>query len=246
MSEDAAFDFIRGASLLIPPLAIGAYLAIGRWLIRWQRFSLLGCVAVAAITLLLFALRISFTVVVANVCAIMVAYFAYCYIAVACWRITRPLFRGVAVAIAAIPIAIGYFLGTIGVLALALMVGDHVRPPEHIEQLQQGLTCRITTWGWIPMSGQTVHLVRSWVHLPYIEREVARIVVVDGSGDTAASCSNVRLGRDSELALERTRGVVFVEHRRESMNLDQAASIRSAPPLNWDVRPICHRETRKS
>lgn len=186
--------------LLAPPLAVCAFLSVRRWFSGWQTFALVSCVAVVTAVLVLVVLRVSSTVPAINLYVIAVAYAAYCFVGASCWRITRPLLRRIAIGVALLPAAWGYLLGTIGVFALALTVGDYMRSPEHVEQYRPGLTCRITSWGWIPSSGQTVHLYRSWVLLPFLEREVVRVVINDADPNaqhSLSSCSQVLAGHVS-------------------------------------------------
>jgi hypothetical protein len=73
------------------------------------------------------------------------------------------------------------------------IVGDYTRAPHEIHQIEAGLECRVTLWGMVgSASGYTVHLYKSWDWLPFIERSVVRIPVVQVGydGDTPPKNAN--------------------------------------------------------
>jgi len=93
------------------------------------------------------------------------------------------------------PIWIGYFVGIIGFLGLAFIVGESYNPPLHTEKFDAGLICRITPWGAVfSDEGYTVHLYQHWNAVPFLERDVERIVIDESepqAGLSSASCHDV-------------------------------------------------------
>jgi len=117
-------------------------------------------------------------VILGCVCFV-IAYGAYCFLAVSCWQIKFLPLRIPALLGAAIPICAGYFMSTVGLLGLMFIVGDYTRAPESTEQIDMGLECRVTGWGMVASaSGYTVHLYKSWSWLPFMERSAVSIPVV--------------------------------------------------------------------
>jgi hypothetical protein len=146
-----------------PLLAFGTFASIqSRWSSSQSTIAAI-CAAVLVFILGAAALGFSFKDVLSNFAAFMVAYAAYCFLAVSCLRIPSLFLRIPAFILAAIPVAFGYMLCTIGVFGLMFMVGDYTNPPRRIEQLRPDLTCRVTLWGAsFTASGYTVHLYKSW------------------------------------------------------------------------------------
>jgi hypothetical protein len=194
MEEDTAFSLVQWAILLAPPLALCSFLAIRRrpsWL---RKAAFVGCAIVLVAKLLFVVFRLSFAVPSLNLHAFAVVYIAYCYIAFSCWQVRRLLFRAVVLVTAMLPMAYGYLVATLGVWGLAFAVSDYVRPPEHVELLRSGLTCRITSWEIFVNYGLVAHLYKSWTAIPFVEQEIARIAVNDADRDARAfevSCSAV-------------------------------------------------------
>ena len=140
------------------------------------------------------ALGITFTNSLANFSSFAIAYLAFNYLVASCWNISQKLLRVFAMLIFMIPIGIGYILGTVGLLGLVFIVGDHTNPPMHTEKLEQNLICRVTTWGMAASdSGYTVRLYRYWNAIPFLERELNEIVVNETSQKPpfGASCNDV-------------------------------------------------------
>jgi hypothetical protein len=125
---------------------------------------------------------LSFVAVQVNLIFFVVAYFAYSFLAVMCLRIPTKAVRILTFVIAIIPIGFGFILSTIGVLGLAFIVGDYTSPPERVEQMAMGLTCRVRGWGSAgSASGYAVELYQSWNEIPFVERKVlGNSVVQDG------------------------------------------------------------------
>jgi hypothetical protein len=189
--------FVTSIGLFAAPLlAFGAFASIqSRWSSRQSTIAAV-CALVLVFILSAAALGFSFKDVLSNITAFIVAYAAYCFLAVSCLRIRSLLLRIPAFIVAAIPVFAGYVLCTVGTLALIFIVGDYTSPPRHTEQIRPDLICRITGWGAaFTASGSTVHLYKSWPWLPFLERSVGSISVTE-SGDTetgpqiGASCAD--------------------------------------------------------
>lgn len=138
------------------------------------------------------ALRLTFTNVWANVALWTVTYFAYCFLAAWCWHIPRKTIRYLAAFVTALPICVGYIVGTIGFLALGLLVSDNASPPYHIEQMGTDLVCETTGWGMAGgPSGYKVHLYKRWPRaFPFIEKEVMEFTVDQNASDADKTCSD--------------------------------------------------------
>jgi len=136
MTDLAAYLLTAIGLFAAPLLAFGAYAAIQS---RWSpRQSTIAAVCALALVLILgaAALGFSFKDVRPNFAAFLIAYAAYCFLAVSCLRIPSLLLRIPALILAAMPIAIGYVLCTIGSLGLMFIVGDYTNPPKQIERLR--------------------------------------------------------------------------------------------------------------
>jgi hypothetical protein len=177
---DSAGVSIATTGLLIGPLIALCTFAVIQSL--WP-FALRPVAIVCIATIIFIAVTTSFGFslrnVLLNIASFAVAYGAYCFLAACCWRIRSLPLRILALVFVVIPICVGYLAGTIGALGLMFVVGDYTRPPNQIEQIEAGLECRVTLWGMAASaSGYTVHLYRSWDWLPFIERAVVKIPVV--------------------------------------------------------------------
>jgi hypothetical protein len=177
LTQAAYFVIVIGL-FATPLLAFGAYAAIqSRWSSRQSKIAA-ACALVLVFVLGAAALGFSFTDVLSNFVGFVIAYAAYCFLAVSCLRIPSLFLRIPALIVAAIPIAVGYVICTIGSFGLMFIVGDYTSPPKHIEQLGPDLTCRTTLWGAaFTASGYTIHLYKSWAWLPLVERSVAAMSV---------------------------------------------------------------------
>lgn len=131
------------------------------------------CAMAVALIVCLAALKISATIRWVNVFAFDLAYIAYCYLAVSAYQVGNPLLRVAAIIILHMPVILGYFMGTVGVLALLFLVGEKVEPPLKVERLSESLYCEITGWGMAASdSGYAVSLLKSWQSFPFMAREV--------------------------------------------------------------------------
>jgi hypothetical protein len=174
--EDA-FPVIWTGLLGAPVLALVIFILLPQR--RFQAQSAIFSSSVLILYLALARVGLSFVEVQANFLCFVFAYFAYSFLAVMCLRIPIKAIRIIIFVIAIVPIGLGYFLSTIGVLGLAFIVGDYTSPPQRIEQMATGLNCRITGWGSAgSSSGYAVSLYRSWSGIPFLERKVLGVSVV--------------------------------------------------------------------
>jgi hypothetical protein len=174
---EGVFLLVWTGLLVAPVLAVVTFI-----LLRQRPFQARWVVVAASVLLLYFAVAcsgLSFVAVQANFACFVIAYFSYNFLAVMCLRIPAKAIRVLIFIIAIIPIGFGYILSTIGVLGLGFIVGDYTRPPDHLEQIATGLTCRATGWGSaVSASGYAVDLYQSWNRIPFLERKLLGASVV--------------------------------------------------------------------
>jgi hypothetical protein len=193
---DSAGISIAATGLLIGPLIALCVFAViqSRWALAARPVAIV-CIATIIFIAVAASLGFRFRNVLLNIAFFAIAYDAYCFLANCCWRIRYLPLRIVALLCAAVPICAGYLVGTIGILGLMFIVGDYTRAPAQIKQIEAGLECRIALWGMAAgASGYTVHLYRSWDWLPFIERSVVQIPVVQvgyvGQMPNDATCAD--------------------------------------------------------
>jgi|ERR1700722_15064485 hypothetical protein len=174
-----AFFLMWATVICGPPFAFAVFFSIRQW---WPHAQLPA--TGAAILTLLFAfsvvtLRLSFTSALANFVCVAVVLLIYYFIVASCLQIPFRAVRYLTFIVTILPICFGYLLGTVGVLGLGWIVMDYTRPPEHTEQMGPDLKCQITGWGSVASaSGYTVHLYKIWPEVPFVEREVASLSVI--------------------------------------------------------------------
>ncbi|KSB88831.1 hypothetical protein AS593_23255 [Caulobacter vibrioides] len=115
-----------------------------------SRLLLATAATVLAIAILASWLGIGFRDGRANLVVIGAAYLAYAVLAFAAPRLAdRPALRRRPTALAVLlfaaftPMAIGYVLGTVGMLAMAFLLGDATAPPVLREVRASGLVCEV-------------------------------------------------------------------------------------------------------
>ncbi|ADG11229.1 hypothetical protein B7G68_14225 [Caulobacter segnis] len=162
--------------LLVAPAAALMAQAVIDWIpARLQRTTvqalsvslgvLLGVVALASFA------GVRFVPLAANIWTLGAAYFAYCFLAFGIGRLPlRGMPRNVALILAALPIAFGYFLSTVGLLAIMFTVGAYATASKET-RLATNLVCtRIEGGG--PSGGYALHIHRQWPLLPVLHRQV--------------------------------------------------------------------------
>lgn len=176
-----------GSLLAAPPLAF-AVARKGR-LGAWKPFAL-GSVGLISAVMLAIALDASFVWADANIWTLCVAYLGYCFLAFSCMRIKWKLVRYAVSLLAVVPIALGYVLGTIGMLGLGFIIGDLTQPPVGVEKIDGGLVCKMTRWGAaMTDSGYRVTAYRQLG--PFLEQRLAKISVNESTGQHGVDCSDV-------------------------------------------------------
>lgn len=180
--------------LAAPPIAVFAFAVTSRFRPALIKRLAIGCAFLVVSIAAAASLDISLTSNAANVACLSTAYLAYAFLAASIWRVRSLILRVPALVIAAIPIAGGYVMGTMGVLGLAFILGDYASPPLQAVRMGAGLECRINAWGNVTSdTGYTVHLYRHWPLVPFVEREVSRVTVNEthpGPGPSTASCKD--------------------------------------------------------
>lgn len=194
---DASFLLVWGGLLAAPIVAIVVFVSIKRKFPKAQAVVARSAVAALLVIACSFVLGISFTAAPINCVCLAIAYLAFCYLAVSCWLIPNKVFRVFALIGFAMPIVIGYFVVTVGFLGLAFSVGDSGNVPLHTENVRTDLVCRIIPWGMaFTDSGYTVHLYKHWAAVPFLEREVEKIVINQsepGAGSITVTCHDALL-----------------------------------------------------
>jgi len=178
MKTSIAISIIWADVLAAYPLAVVLYKAMGGFAPHSQLLAVRSSASIVLGVLVCAVVGISFTVQGVNVIAVASAYFSFCYLAVSAGKIHNKLSRFLVRALTTITIGIGYVLGTVGFLALMLMVSESTDPPAETLHVSDNLRCDITTWGTVLSdSGHTVHLYRRWDMLPFFEKEVSMVMV---------------------------------------------------------------------
>lgn len=135
---------------------------------------------------------IRFVPLMANIWTLVAAYFAYCFLAFGVGRLPlRGMVRSSAMIVAALPIAFGYFMSSVGLLALFFMVGSYANPSKET-RLATNLVCtRIEGGG--PSGGYALHVHREWPLLPLLHRQV-RVIAAKNEYEGPAQCADL-IGR---------------------------------------------------
>ena len=139
-----------GVLMFGPPAAWLALLATRRLGGGATRHLLTAAATLLAVTIVAAWLGIGFRDGTANLAAVGAAYLAYAVLAFAAPRLAerpalrrRPAVLAVMMVAAFTPMAMGYFLGTVGSLAVAFMLGDAAAPPVLREVRADGLVCEV-------------------------------------------------------------------------------------------------------
>jgi hypothetical protein len=113
----------------------------------------------------------------------------------------RPRPIGVVLGVAGVVTLLpGLFLGTVGVLGLALVLEDYVDAPARAVTVEPGLDCVVTTWGNVTSDdGHDVHLYRYLTWFPILRLQVRRVVVDETNPEpgrpASTGCRDVTSGR---------------------------------------------------
>ncbi|PVM83787.1 hypothetical protein [Caulobacter endophyticus] len=195
------FKAVCAVLLLGPPGAWLALLAVQRLGARSTRTTLIAAAILLAAIVLAGRLGVGFRDPALNILAICAAYLAYALLAFAAPLAgqsprlrRRPMVLAVGLLAAFTPMVLGYFLGSVGLLALAFTIGDAARAPELRRVRADGLTCEIRRWSGGPSQdgfSYALYLERTplplrlrTAHGPLSQAEVSRLY----AGGSADSC----------------------------------------------------------
>jgi len=136
---------------------------------------------------------IRFVPVLANIWTLAAAYLAYAFLVFSIGRLPWPrMARGTALVVGALPIAHGYFMGTVGLLALMFVAGEYVEPPEQTLRLNHNVTCIVTDGGGLD-SVYNLRLHHEWPLAPLLRRQIDVISLGEGrESQIAAGCAELR------------------------------------------------------
>lgn len=136
---------------------------------------------------------IRFVPVMANVWTLGAAYGAYAFLVFSAGRLPWPkAARYTAIVLGALPIAYGYFFGSVGLLALMFVAGEYVDPPRQTVRLSQTITCVMTEGGGLDTT-YNLRLHHEWPQAPLLHRQIKVISVGEGRlNKTPADCAELR------------------------------------------------------
>jgi len=136
---------------------------------------------------------IRFVPVLANVWTLAAAYAAYAFLVFSIGRLPWPrTARHAAIVLGALPIAYGYFLGSVGLLGLMFTAGEYVDPPKQTLRLSQNITCVMTEGGGLD-SVYSLRLHQEWPLAPLLHLQTKVISVEEGRlNQAAADCAELR------------------------------------------------------
>lgn len=193
MSISGYIVYLMWGGLLLIPIAVFAIFSIN----RPRRLSLWLPGISAGILMLTYVLteqRFSFVDQVTNAYWLLFCYALYCLLVASCLLIEAELLRAVMLLVTALPICVGYFLATIGLLVFIFVIGDQVEEPQRIEQVSSGFICRVWKRDMVfmgPHVGYSVYLYKTWDVLPVIQQQVTSEFVDVGAKQPDISCSDV-------------------------------------------------------
>jgi hypothetical protein len=177
----AASVFIWRTVLIAPLLAFLVFFAIRKIRTRIQLSVSLLLILLLCLSLLLFLFDLRFTNAWGSIYWLASGYFVYCLLVALTLQLKFKVLRYFVFTVAALPICLGYILGTskAGMLGLFFIVGDMVSPGS-TEQVGPDLVCEITLWGVAGSSGYDVDLYQLWPRVPFMRRRVVRLSVDEG------------------------------------------------------------------
>lgn len=161
-----------------PLLALIAFVAFRKKFPKAQSVTLAGCGVFLAVVILCCLIGISFIEPFVNLVLLVVVYLAYCYLVFSCYRIPSRILRAFVLVVLCTPILVGYLMGTVGSPGLVFIAGDYDYPPIQTQEFQDGIYCQVIPWG-AAMSdeGNTVYLYKRWSGVPFLKRELQKIVI---------------------------------------------------------------------
>lgn len=176
MDTNFAIVIVWASLMLSTPLGILAVRSDA--LSSWRNRMVFGCLTLLAFVIWSAFAQISFMSTHANLVAWVGAYMAHGYLAASAWRISHRWVRVAALVTMHIPIAIGYLVGTIGLLGLAFIVADETAPALTTMQLTPNIRCDVRGWGMAATdSGYTIRLRKRLRLFPAAQRTVYSTIV---------------------------------------------------------------------
>lgn len=166
-------------------------------ILRWKAPTWVKPVTVAACFLiclpaLLFLTGLRFTEPSATVACIAVAYWAYCFLVAVCVRRRLTLLRALLAVVLFIPVLASFAVGVAGMPLAAMFLADFTARPVSIQQMGDGLICKLIPWGNLGVSGYSTALFQTSL-VPFFERKVAEIEITEQRGASEpASCTDVQ------------------------------------------------------
>lgn len=162
---------------------------------HWQgqrRTALFSAASVIFLIGIIFVLGLRFTHPILNICALTLGYTAYAFLVVDGWGISHKawIIRTLVTTITALPILFGYFLATIGFLALLFIFHDFTGGPRYSEQLAPGIGCEVRLNDGGPSWG-TIHVSLHRDVLPFLRWErFHEAIPEEGTGSYSTLCQS--------------------------------------------------------
>lgn len=103
----------------------------------------------------------------------------YPLIVVRLWMIRNARLRAIVAGASSIPLVPLLLFAPVMAIPGAIIAADILRPPEHIEQMQERRTCEIDVWGWAMTEGFTVRIYEPLPAIPFLRRQVASDSMVE-------------------------------------------------------------------
>lgn len=177
--------------LAAPVLGVALEWAAAAWLAPAPRVrTTITLAAFVAVTIGAYAVGIRFVQVLPNILAGATAYAAYVFLAFSIRRTSWPsMARSAAFVVALVPVAFGYFLGTVGSLGVLFLAGEYGARQE-TARLGRNIICMKSEAGG-PSGGHTLHIHHEWPLLPALHREV-KAIAVKSIGEGPSSCAALR------------------------------------------------------
>lgn len=174
-----------------PVVGGGLHLAVRDRLSTEPRRAMMWLLSAGVgLAILAAAFGVRFVSLTANIIVAAIAYGAYVLLVLSLSAMRRSsVAKHIILAVALIPVAFGYFLGTIGALGLRFTVGEF-EAQANTTSLAPGLTC-VRTEGGGPSGGYTLRVHREWPLAPFLHREV-RALGFSKEGKGPASCDALR------------------------------------------------------
>jgi hypothetical protein len=185
MQDVSAATLIWFTVLIAPPLAFVVFFTIQKTRTGIQLSVSLLLIPSLLISLIMFIFGFRFTNPLISIFWLAGSYFLYCLLAASTLQIKFKPLRYLVLIVAALPICLGYILGTVGLLGLFFIVGDMVRPPDQTEEMETSLVCELTLTGFAGSSDYSVDLYESWPRIPFIRRRLAHLSVDPGDVSSA-------------------------------------------------------------